>query len=116
MKRFTLLVALLGVFLSPLTRASEPAMCTLMCAADKQQCAQRAETLTELDDFKGEEKNPLADTANRMRSESARTAERSDFMKRKRERLDVCDASYLRCTRACAPAAPGVSGKAASAQ
>ncbi len=105
MKRFTLLVALLGVFLSPLARAEEPAMCKSMCAADKQQCAKRAGTLTELDTFAGEEKNPLANTANQMRSETARSSERSDFMKRKRERLDVCDASYLRCTRACAPAA-----------
>ncbi|WP_288379594.1 hypothetical protein [uncultured Massilia sp.] len=114
MKRFSLLVALLGVFFSPLTRAEAPAMCTSMCASDKQQCAKRAGTLTKLDDFKGEEKNPLADTANRMRSETARSAERSDFTKRKRERLDVCDASYLRCPRACGPAMPAASKKAES--
>ncbi len=114
MKRFTLLLALLAVFLSPLARAQEPAMCTSMCASDKQQCAKRAGTLTELDDFKGEEKNPLADTANRMRSDNARSAERSDFVKRKRERLDLCDASYLRCTRACGPAVQPVSKKAES--
>jgi len=104
MKRLTLLVALLGVFLSPVTRAEEPGVCKSMCAADKQQCATRAGTLTELDTFAGEEKNPLANTANQMRSETARSAERTDFMKRKRERLDVCDASHLRCTRSCTPA------------
>jgi len=69
MKRFTLLVALLGAILSPVTRAEEPGECKSMCAADKQQCANRAGTLTELDTFAGEEKNPLANTANQMRSE-----------------------------------------------
>ena len=68
MKRLTLLVALLGVFFSPLTRADEPSMCKSMCAFEKQHCGKRAGTLTELDDFKGEEKNPLADTAKRMHS------------------------------------------------
>lgn len=112
MKRSILLVALLGIFAAPLTRAEEPSMCKSMCADTKQQCANRAGRLTELDNVAGEEKNPLADTANRMRSETARNAERTDFMKRKRERLDVCDASYLGCTRGCGPATPPISEKA----
>ena len=116
MKRSILLVALLGILASPLTRAEEPSMCKSMCADTKQQCANRAGRLTELDDVKGEEKNPLADTANRMRPESAREAERNDFMKRKRERLDVCDASYLRCTRGCGPVTSPVANKAASSK
>ena len=114
MKRSILFVALLGIFAAPVTRAEEPSMCKSMCADTKQQCANRAGRLTELDDVKGEEKNPLADTASRMRPESAREAERNDFMKRKRERLDVCDASYLRCTRSCAPATSPLVDKAAS--
>ncbi len=116
MKRLTLLVALLGVFLSPVTRAEEPSMCKSMCASEKQQCASRAGRLTELDNVAGEEKNPLADTANRMRPESAREAERSDFMKRKRARLDVCDASYLRCARGCESAIPAIPEKLAPAK
>lgn len=113
-KRSILLVALLGIFAAPLTRAEEPSMCKSMCTDTKQQCAKRAGRLTELDDVKGEEKNPLADTANRMRPEAAREAERTDFMKRKRERLDACDASFLRCTRGCGPATSVRSEKAAS--
>lgn len=116
MKRSILLIALLGVFAAPLTRAEEPSMCKSMCADTKQQCANRAGRLTELDTIAGEEKNPLADTANRMRPESAREAERSDFMKRKRERLDACDASYLRCTRGCGPAMSAGREKAAPAK
>lgn len=116
MKRSILLVTLLGIFAAPLTRAEEPSMCKSMCADTKQQCANRAGRLTELDNVAGEEKNPLADTANRMRSETARNAERTDFMKRKRERLDVCDASYLGCTRGCGPATPPISEKAGLAK
>ena len=87
-----------------------------MCASEKQHCGKRAGTLTELDDFKGEEKNPLADTANRMRSDTTRASERSDFMKRKPERMDACDAGYLRCTRSCGTAATGIVEKAAAAK
>lgn len=107
-----MLVALLGIFAAPLTRAEEPSVCKSMCSDTKQQCAKRADRLTELDNVAGEEKNPLADTANRMRPESAREAERMDFIKRKRERLDACDAGYMRCARGCGPAAPAVSDKA----
>lgn len=116
MKRLTLLAALLGVFLSPLTRAEEPSMCKSMCASEKQQCTNRAGRLSELDDFAGEEKNPLADTANRMRPETARAAKQADFTKRKQERLGACDTRYLRCTRSCAPATSGIVEKAASAK
>ena len=115
-KRSILLVALLGIFAAPVIRAEEPSMCKSMCADTKQQCAKRAGRLTELDNITGEEKNPLADTANRMRSETAREAERTDFMKRKRERLDACDASYMRCTRGCGSATPAISEKAVPAK
>lgn len=112
MKRSILLVALLGIFAAPPTHADEPSMCKSMCADTKQQCVNRASRLTELENVAREEKNPLADTANRMRPETAREAERTDFMKRKRERVDACDASYLRCARRCGPADPGMSQKA----
>lgn len=117
MKRFVVLAALLGIIAAPLTRAEEPSMCKSMCAAEKQKCGNRAGRLTELDDVTAEDKNPLAVTARQMRSETARDAERTDFMKRKRERLDACDASYMRCTRGCGTAAaPAVSEKAAVAK
>lgn len=113
MKRFVVLAALLGIIAAPVVRAEEPSVCKSMCSSEKQYCAKRAGTLTELDDVSGEDKNPLSRTANQMRPETARAAERTDFMKRKRERLDACDASYMRCTRGCAPA---MSEKAASAK
>ena len=113
MKRFVVLAALLGIIAAPSVRAEEPSVCKSMCASEKQYCAKRAGRLTELDDVTVEDKNPLAGTAKQMRSETARDAERTDFMKRKRERLDACDASYQRCTRGCAPA---ISEKAAPAK
>lgn len=104
MKRSILLAALLGLMTAHAVHAEEPSMCKSMCASEKQQCTGRADRRTELDNLTVEDKNPLARMANQgqVQSMPARAAEQSDFLKRKRERLDACDASYLRCTRACA--------------
>ena len=110
MNRSVLLVALLGL-MAPLAHADEPSVCTSVCASEKQQCTSRAGRLTGLDKLPpAEEKNQFARMANhgQVQTLPARSAENSDYHKRKRERLDACDASYLRCTRACAPAVSSV--------
>lgn len=110
-----LLIVLSALMAAPLAHADEPSVCTSVCASEKQQCTSRAGRLTGLDKLPAaEEKNQFARTANhgQVQSVPARAAEQSDFHKRKRERLDACDASYLRCTRACAPAASPVVGTA----
>lgn len=119
MNRSILLVALLGLMAAPLAHADEPSVCTSVCASEKQQCTSRAGRLTGFDKLPPvEEKNQFARVANHGQVESvpARAAEQSDFHKRKRERLDACDVSYLRCTRACAPSASPVVGKALPAK
>lgn len=108
MNHSILLIALLGLMAAPLSHADEPSVCTSVCASEKQQCTSRASRLTGFDKLPPvEEKNQFARVANHGQVESvpARVAEQSDFHKRKRERLDACDASYLRCSRACAPSA-----------
>lgn len=113
MNRSLLLVALLGL-MAPLAHADEPSVCTSVCASEKQQCTNRAGRVTGFDKLPPvEEKNQFARTANhgQVQSMPERAAEQSDFHKRKRERLDACDASYRSCARACAPSASTVLGK-----
>ncbi|KFC73732.1 hypothetical protein [Massilia sp. LC238] len=119
MNRSLLLVALLGLMASPLVHADEPSVCTSVCASEKQQCTSRAGRLTGFDKLPPvEEKNQFARVANHGQVESvpARAAEQSDFHKRKRERLDACDASYRSCTRACAPTTSSIATKAVPKQ
>lgn len=119
MTRSILLLALFGLMAAPLTQAAESSVCTSVCASEKQQCASRAGRLTGLDKLPPvEEENQFARVANhgQVQSVPARAAENSDFYKRKRERLDACDTSYRSCTRACAPSASSVVGKASPAK
>lgn len=113
--RSILLVALFGLMAAPLTHAEEASVCTSVCASEKQQCTNQARRLTGLDKLPPvEEKNQFARVANhgQVQSVPARAAENSEFHKRKRERLDACDASYRSCTRACAPSASSIAAKA----
>jgi len=118
LKRFILLAGLLGLMAAHVSYAEEPSMCKSMCASEKQQCTGRADRRTELDNLTVEDKNPLARMANQgqVQSMPARAAEQSDFLKRKRERLDACDASYMRCTRGCGASDAVMSEKAAAAK
>jgi hypothetical protein len=107
--RPVLLLALLGLLAAPLSYAEEPSVCTSMCTSEKEQCTVRAAKLTELDkEPKLEEKNPFARTGDvgQVWSESARVNERRAAQRRNSERVEVCNASYKRCTRACAPTPP----------
>lgn len=110
MNRSILLVALLGLMAAPLAQAEEPSVCTSVCTSEKEQCTKRAGKLTELDSLpKLEEKNPFARTADgagQVWSESARANDRRAAQRRNSERVDACNASYKRCTSACAPANP----------
>lgn len=110
MNRSVLLLALLAFLAAPLARADEPSVCASMCTSEKEQCTVRAAKLTELDNLpKLEEKNPFARTADgagQVWSDSARATERRAAQQRNSERVAVCNASFKRCTKACAPAAP----------
>lgn len=118
MNRSVLLLALLGLMASTLSYAQEPSVCTSMCTSEKEQCAVRAAKLTKLDkEPKLEEKNPFARTGDvgQVWSASAQANERRAAHRRNNERVDACDTSYKRCTRACAPAVAAVAAVAAQA-
>jgi hypothetical protein len=108
--RSILLVALLGLLAAPLTHAQEGSVCTSACSAEKEQCTSRAAKLAEFDRKPTvEETNPFARTAdsmNQVSSEAARANERRAAQQRTSERVGACNASYKRCTSACAPVAP----------
>lgn len=103
-----LVVILLGLMAASPIRAEEASICTSMCASEKEQCTIRARKQTEFDKSPAmTEKNAFARTAAHSGpkwSESERATERVATHQRDRERIDACDASYLRCTRACKPA------------
>ncbi|WP_159698578.1 hypothetical protein [Massilia sp. 9I] len=114
----TLLVALLGLLAASLVHAHEPSMCTSMCSSEKQQCTSRAAKLAVFDRKPSlEETNPFARTADglgQVSSEAARANERRAAQQRSSERAAACNASYKRCTSACAPADPPVTKQATS--
>ena len=119
MNRSIVLAALLGLMAAPLTHAAEPSVCTSMCASEKQQCTSRAAKMTELDDRSSvEETNPLARAGQlgQVSSEPARAAQRLAAQTRNRERVGVCNASYKRCSSACAPGVIPVVEQAAAAK
>jgi hypothetical protein len=103
----SILLVVLGLMVSALAQAEEPSVCASVCASEKQQCTARAAKLTELDDRPSvEEANPLmrAGSGGQIISEPARAAQRDAAQKRGRERVGACNASYKRCSSACAPA------------
>lgn len=101
-----LLCTLMGLGATGPCRAEEPSLCTSLCASQKQECKASALEATAHDTsplLEIEDKNPYARNAARGQvvSEITRTAERSDFQKRKQERFDTCDTRFRQCTRAC---------------
>lgn len=106
MNRSKLLMAVLGMSLSAAALAAEPGLCKSMCASEKQECRAEAQSLTELDRdvlIPPESKNPYerANNAGQVASVAAQAHDRADDYRRGSERKGRCDATYLRCTRAC---------------
>lgn len=119
-KRSAFFLSLLGLMAASLAHADEPSVCKSMCTSEREQCTVRARKLTELDKLPTvEEKNPFARTADggrQISSESVRTTERLAAQRRNRERTDACDATYRRCTNACAPVVVPAAEQAAPAK
>jgi len=110
MNRIKLLAAILGMSLGAAAFAADPGVCKSMCTTEKQECRAKATRLTELDRevlVAPESKNPFDRTNNagQVASVATQANERADAHRRVSERNGQCDATYLRCTRACdAPA------------
>jgi regulator of extracellular matrix RemA (YlzA/DUF370 family) len=106
MNRSKLLMAVIGMTLSTAALAAEPGVCKSMCTSEKQECRQKATRLSDIDSdvlAVPESKNPYDRANNRglVASVATQERERSDRYRRISERTGQCDATYLRCTRAC---------------
>jgi len=106
MNRIKLLAAVLGMSLGAAAFAAEPGVCKSMCANEKRECRADARSQTELDRdplITTQTKNPFerANNTGQVASAAAQANERADSYRRVSERNGRCDATYLRCTRAC---------------
>lgn len=104
MHRLALLCLALG--LGSAAHAGEPGLCTSLCSTQKEECKANALEATENDTsnfFEMREKNPYARAAAQGQPvpEMTRTADRSNFEKRKQERFNACESKFRQCTRAC---------------
>jgi hypothetical protein len=113
MNRIKLLMALVGMSLGAASFAEEPGLCKSICATEKQECRAKTKRLTDLDRdvfLAPDGKNAFANANSQgvVAPPEARAREQADANRRLAERNGQCDATYLRCTRACdAPAHNG---------
>lgn len=106
MNGMKLSAAVLGILLGAPVFAADTGVCKSMCTTEKQECRANAKRLTELDRevlVAPESKNPFDRTNNagQVASIATQANERTDAHRRVSERNGQCDATYLRCTRAC---------------
>ena len=104
MKRLAAMVA--ACILSGTATAAEPSLCKSMCDSEKRECRADAQ-LAAADDadppLTMPERNPFARTAQgQVPAESARAISGAGAQTRRMRKSAACDASYQRCTRACA--------------
>jgi hypothetical protein len=116
MKLSVQFILALCALLSMPCSAAEPSVCKSLCSEDKRECRKEALQKTELDSnpmMSSVEPNRDARALAKLegRSAAGRGREKSDFQKRKSERDGACDATYMRCARACTSAAPEAAAK-----
>ena len=120
MKRLALLSIMAGTMWAGVCHAAEPSLCKSMCDAEKRECRAHARELagengTAL--LEMPEKNPLARTAQmQVPTEASRAIDHSSTQSRRIGQAGACDATYLRCARACAAPAASSVVKPASGQ
>lgn len=108
---FASLALLAATMAAGAAHAAEPSLCKSMCDADKRECRAHGRELAGDDGaplLEMPEKNPLARGAQlQVPATSTQALENSGTQSRRMRHASQCDATYLRCTRACAaPAAP----------
>jgi hypothetical protein len=109
MKRLTLLAIVMGTLWAGASHAADAGLCKSMCGAEKREC--RANVLGQARDDGGSllemgERNPMARAAQeQVPAQAARAIDNAGTQTRRIDKAGKCDATYLRCTRACdAPA------------
>jgi hypothetical protein len=118
MKRLALLSLMAGAMWAGACHAAEPSLCKSMCDADKRECRAHVRELAGEDGgalLDMPEKNPLARAVQvQVPTEASRAIDNAGTQARRMGQAGACDATYLRCTRACAaPPAPSVAQPAA---
>lgn len=100
------LIACLALGVASHCLAGEPAFCTSMCASEQRQCRAQARLTPQgerTENLKNTDRNPFARTARGEVPPSAtRAMDAAGANERQVSGLGACDATYQRCTRACA--------------
>jgi len=103
MKRFTLLMTLLGIATAAF--AEEPAFCTSMCSSEKKACLANVDVADSKDNVlatNSTDKNPFARTAQlEMRSSDNGSLDKVGYQHRRMTRNAACNDAWQRCTRSC---------------
>lgn len=114
-------LVLLGLVIAGATAAQtvarpgqDPAFCRSMCASEQNACRADARVQPQEERLAANDpadRNPFARTAQgQVPRTDMRALDAVGDENRKQQRLGACDATYQRCTRGCATAAPSNTG------
>lgn len=104
MKRVALLSVLTCLLSMGAVRAAEPSLCKSLCDSERRECRANIQELA-ADRSEGlmPEKNPMARAAqHEVATPASQAVENVGTPGRRLGHAGECDATYLRCTRACA--------------
>jgi len=112
MKRFTLLVVMMGSMWAGAGYAADASVCKSLCSAEKRECRAQVRDLA-ADDGKPllemNERNPLARAAQaQVPAPAGRALDQAGTQTRRIDKAGKCDEAYQRCVRACAAPADSI--------
>jgi hypothetical protein len=112
MKRLAWSTIMMGALWAGAGHAADAGLCKSMCSAEKRECRANVHELA-ADDGKPlvemAERNPLARAAQeQVPAPAGRAIDDAGTQTRRIDKSAQCDATYLRCTRACAAPAESV--------
>ena len=106
MKRLALLPVLMCLMSMGAARAAEPSLCKSLCDSERRECRANARELAGEDGqplLTMAEKNPMARAAQeQVPTPASQAIENAGTQGRLFRHAGECDATHLRCTRACA--------------
>ena len=104
MKRLALLSVLMCLMWAGAARAAEPTLCKSLCDSERRECrANVPELAADRSEGLMPDRNPMARAAqHEVPTPAAQAIENVGTPARRLGHAGECDATYLRCTRACA--------------
>jgi hypothetical protein len=104
MKRLALLPVLMCLMSMGVARAAEPTLCKSLCDSERRECrANIHELAADRSEDLMPERNPMARAAqHEVATPASQAIENAGTQGRRLGHAGECDATYLRCTRACA--------------